>query len=95
MTQPGAPVSSTAAKAARTASRRENKARRRDIAKAVRASWADDDADMMNVLEAAFEADGPSRTTSLILFGIASRAIAELADVTGTSREARLSAFLG
>jgi hypothetical protein len=80
-------------KAARDATRRALRERKRDVVDALRADWQDRDADAYNHLKAALTADGASQMTPWLLFGLASRAISQLADATGTSREDCLSSL--
>jgi len=87
-------LSPAAKKAARDATRRAVRARKGEIAKALRADWEDRDPDTHNVLDAALRADGETQMTSWMLFGLASRAISELSDATGTSREDWLTTLL-
>jgi hypothetical protein len=89
-----APLSPAAKKAARDATRRAVGARRREIVEALRADWEGRDPDTSNVLDAALTADGESRVTPWLLFGLASRAISKLSDETGISREEWLSSLL-
>jgi len=81
-------------KAARDATRRSLRARKRDLGQAFRADWDNRDADTSNWLEAALDADAGGRMTPHLLFGLASRAMAELADATGTDREEVLQRLL-
>lgn len=61
---------------------------------ALRADWEGRDPDTSNLLDAALAADGESQMTPWLLFGLASRAISELSDATGTSREEWLTSLL-
>lgn len=87
-------MSPAAKKAARDATRQAVRARKREIAHALRADWEDRDPDTYNVLDAALKADGESNMTPWMLFGLASRAISELATATGTSREECLTRLM-
>lgn len=88
------PLSPAAKKAAQVATRRALRARKREIADALRADWEDRDPDTYNILDAALRADGESHMTAWLLFGVASRAISDLANATGTSREECLARLL-
>jgi hypothetical protein len=81
-------------RAARDATRRALRARKRDLGQAFRADWDDRDADTSNWLDAALDADAGSHMTPQLLFSLASRAMAELADATGTDREDVLQPIL-
>jgi hypothetical protein len=87
-------LSPSARKAARNATRQALRARKLELVDAFRADWEDRDPDTSNLLDAALAADGESKMTSWLLFGLASRAISELSDATGTSREQWLSDLL-
>jgi hypothetical protein len=87
-------LSPSAEKAARNDTRRALRTRQHEIVNALRADWDESDADTFNLLSAALTADGESRLTPWLLFGLASRAISELADATGTTREEWLTRLL-
>lgn len=80
-------LSPSAKKADRDATRRAVRARKRQLVDALRADWEGQDPDASNLLDAALAADGEGQITPLLLFGLASRAISELSDATGTSRD--------
>lgn len=87
-------LSPAAKKAARDATRRALRARKREIAKALRADWEDRDADIYNLLDAALRDDGETQMIPWLLFGLASRAISDLSEATGKSREECLATLL-
>jgi hypothetical protein len=87
-------LSPAAKKAARDATRRALRARKKEIARALRADWEDRDPDTYNVLDAALRDDCETQMIPWLLFGLASRAISDLSDETGTSREEYLAALL-
>ena len=86
--------SPAAKKASRDATRRAQRARVREIRHAFEADWDNRDADTSNWLDAALDADPGDRMTPRILFGVASRAISELSDATGTTRQDLLKRLL-
>jgi hypothetical protein len=81
-------------KAARDATRKILRQRKQEITEVLRADWDDRDPDTSNVLEAALDADGDGHMTSWLLFGLASRAISDLAAVTDESREECLARLM-
>lgn len=78
----------------RTAVRKGGKARMRAITNAMEASWDDRDADMANWIDEAAEAFPGPDATVWMLFGLASNAIAELAELTSADRSAVLKRLL-
>lgn len=90
----GERLSPLAKKAARDAARRGDRTRRHAIKNALQADWDDRDADTSNWLDAALETDPETPMTAWVLLGLASRAIAELADETGIDRDEWLSRLL-
>jgi hypothetical protein len=87
-------VSPAEKRAARDATRRAVRKRKQEISEAMRADWEDRDPDTANVLEAALNADGNGHMTPWLLFGLASRAISELAATTGESQDECLARLL-
>lgn len=94
MSNDEAPLSPAAKKAARDDTRRALRARKREIGEALRADWDDRDPDTYNILDAALRADGQGHMTPWLLFGLASRAISELSEATGNTREECLTTLL-
>jgi hypothetical protein len=94
MSNDEAGLSPSAKKAARDAARRASRTRKRAVESALRADWEGRDPDTYNILDAALTADGETRMTSWILFGLASRTISELSDATGASHEELLTRLL-
>ena len=87
-------LSPSAKRAARDATRQAVLARKRELVDALRADWQGREPDTFNLLDAALAADGETRMTPWLLFGLASRAISELSDATGISREEWLTSLL-
>jgi DNA-binding phage protein len=88
------PLSPAAGKEARDKTRQALRETKRAVAQALQAAWEDRDSDVSNIIEAALAADADGRMTAWLLLGLASRALTELADATGTSREDHLMTLL-
>lgn len=88
-------VSPSEKRAARDAARKRSRIRDRAIVNAMRAGWADEDADEYNWLaEAASVPPGPEAAMSR-LYGVATRAIGELAEATHADPDVILKRLLG
>lgn len=87
-------VSPMEKRASRAAARQGDRIRRREIASAMQASYADADADMSNWLDQAAAAYPGGNAALFEVFGLARRAIDQLAEVTRTDPEAIVKRLL-
>ena len=69
------------------AARQGDKVRREAIEKAMRAGWADQDADVSNWLDEAARAHPGPNSAVRVLYGVTQRLIDRLAEETGDDRE--------
>lgn len=81
-------------RATRDTTRQALRVRKRELVEALRADWEGRDPDAFNLLDEALAADVESQMTPWLLFGLVSRAISELSEVTGASREELLTKLL-
>lgn len=87
-------VSPADKRAARDAARKGSRFRDRAIANAMRAGWADEDADEYNWLDEAASAHPGPEAAVFRLYGVANRAIRELAEATGADPDVILKRLL-
>lgn len=87
-------ISPSEKRAARDAARRGSRIRDRAIANAMRAGWADKDADEYNWLEEAASVHPGPEAAVFRLYGVADRAIRELAEATHADPDVVLKRLL-